>query len=274
MPTHSAPATSTYSECTASLGRLLGSPARCSNRSKRPVRGSRRFRPFSMVATQRRPSLASAMVATRSPLRLESSFGIVAEVREALGLGVEPLEAAAVRPEPQPAVTVLEDRGDSPRAQALRLLRIVGIGLEGAGGPGHPHQAGVERADPEVVAMVVAQRHHLVAGQAARDCGRRAGRPSCRRSTGPSRRGRRRRCAIQRLPARSSAKRGDAAAAQSLGVVRLGRDVAELPAQRVPLVHAAHARADPEHAAAVLGQRRDVVVGKAGRVAGILAGSG
>ena len=61
------------------------------------------------------------------------------------------------------------------------------------------------------------------------------------------------------------------AAAQALGVVGLGRDVAELPAQRVPLVHAAHARADPEHAAAVLGQREDVVVGEARGIARVLA---
>jgi hypothetical protein len=75
VPTQRVPAASTKSVCTASEGRLRGSPGRCSNRSKRPERGSSRFSPFSIVPTQTRPSAASARLDTRSPLKLDGLFG-------------------------------------------------------------------------------------------------------------------------------------------------------------------------------------------------------
>ncbi len=60
-------------------------------------------------------------------------------------------------------------------------------------------------------------------------------------------------------------------AAEGLRVLRIRCHVAELPAQRIPLVRAAEPGPDPEHAAPVLREGEHVTIGEAAGVLGIRA---
>ena len=80
-----------------------------------------------MVATQSRPSLASAMVQTRSPLMVVSFFGSWRK-----WVNAEPGRTAPGRrpgSDQQAAVAVLEDRGDAPGGSALPGFRHGGAVL-------------------------------------------------------------------------------------------------------------------------------------------------
>ena len=119
------------------------------------------------MATQIRPSAASAMAAIAVAAQAVRVLRVVAEVGEAPRLRVEAIEAAAVGPEPEPAsrsskivVTPL----------ALRLCasgRIVPV-LTRTSGPARTGAARRRRSRSRGRPVVVEQRHHLVAVQAVR----------------------------------------------------------------------------------------------------------
>ena len=91
------------------------------------------------------------------------------------------------------------------------------------------------------------------------------------RRRGPSRRGRRRRCRSRGRPARSSANEVTWPPPSPLGLSGSGATWPNCQLSGFHLCTPPMPRPHPEHAAAVLGQGEDVIVGEAGGVARVLA---
>lgn len=92
--------------------------------------------------------------------------GVVAEVGHLAGAAVETVEAVIVQPNPDEALTVLPDRADGGRGQAVRVAGAGGVEVEAQARARVLADAAAFGGDPQVAAAVEEQGSHLVIAEA------------------------------------------------------------------------------------------------------------